>query len=406
MKQAENTKISKIIILPLLLVLSLSACQRALKVKETENALVLLKRCETPIFTDDINKDSLKTAIERSIEYLKRLPSDREFVYGPHTYNAGYLIESMNLFLDIFENSVSPKDLHKKIKKLFYIYKSVGSDGKGSVLFTGYYEPVLKGSLTMSDEYRYPLYTKPGDLMVIDLGQFHPKFKSEKIVARYDGNTVIPYYSRREIDLEKVLEGKGLELFWVSDPVDLFFLHVQGSGIIDLGDAKTQRIHYAESNGKPYRSIGKKLIDENVIPREEISLQSIKTYLKDHPEERDSILCYNESYVFFEKVNIGPIGNLEVVLTPGRSIATDYRLFPKGGLAFITTQKPKIDPTDRITGWKSFSRFAVNQDTGGAIRGPGRVDLFWGSEKFAEIAAGAMQQYGEIYFLVKKPSKN
>ncbi|MEW6615635.1 MAG: MltA domain-containing protein [Thermodesulfobacteriota bacterium] len=407
MKQTDNIKITKKIFIPFLLALFLSAClqRAAVKVKEPENALVLFKSWRIPDFTDDMDRDSLKAAIGRSIDYLKRLPPDREFVYGPHAYTAGYLAESMNTFLDILTNSASPKDLNKKIKGHFYIYKSAGTDGGGSVLFTGYYEPVLKGSLTRSDEYKYPIYTKPGDLMVIDLGQFNPKFETEKIVARYNGNKVVPYYSREEIDVEKALEGKGLELFWVSDPVQLFFLHVQGSGIIDLGDTKIQRIHYAASNGRPYRSIGRKLVDENIIPGKKISLQSIKAYFKDHPEERGRILNYNESYVFFEKGENGPLGNTGVILTPGRSIATDNRLFPKAGLAFITTQKPEIDQSGRISEWKCFSRFVVNQDTGGAIRGPDRVDLFWGSGKDAEIAAGAMQHYGEMYFLVKKPPK-
>jgi len=405
--QQIGTKIMKRIFILFILTLFLSGYLQsaAVKAKEPDNALVLLDDLENPEFTDDMDKDSLKTAVGRSIEYLKRLPPDREFVYGSHIYTAGYLVESMNTFLDIFANSTSSEDLNKKVKKHFYPYKSVGTDGGGSVLFTGYCEPVLKGGSTRYGEYRYPLYTKPGDLMVIDLGQFCPEFEGEKIVARYNGNEVVPYYSRREIDVERVLEGKGLELLWVSDPVELFFLQIQGSGIIVLEDGKVQRVHYAGSNGRPYKSIGKTLIDENIIPKGDISLQSIKTFFKDHPEERDRILNYNESYVFFEKVDKGALGNIGVVLTPGRSIAVDYRLFPKGGLAFITTQKPEIDQSDRITEWKSFSRFVANQDTGGAIRGPGRADLFWGNGKFAEIAAGAMQQYGEMYFLVKKPSK-
>ena len=183
-------------------------------------------------------------------------------------------------------------------------------------------------------------------------------------------------------------------------------MQIQGSGIIELEDGSTQKVHFAASNGRPYRSIGKKLIDENKIPREEISLESIKKYLQDHKEEKKRILNYNESYIFFEKVEKGPLGNINVVLTPGRSIATDYRLFPKGGLAFITTKKPQKDHSDETIDWQTFSRFVVNQDTGGVIRGPGRVDIFWGTGKNAEFTAGMMQHQGEMYFLVKKPSTN
>lgn len=405
-QQTGTIRVMKRILLLFLVVFVLSGCVRkvVVEMKKPEDALVLCKGWRKPKFSDDMDKDSLRTAVERSIEYLKRLPLDREFRYGPHNYTAGYLIESMNTFMDILASSSDSADLNKKVRKYFRIYKSIGYNGKGSVFFTGYYEPVLKGSLSRSSEYRYPLYIKPNDLILIDLGQFNPGFRGERIVARHDRDkSIIPYYNRREIDTEKVLEGKGLELLWVSDPIELFFMQIQGSGIITLEDGKVQRVHYAASNGRPYRSIGKIFIDENIIPRDEVSLQVVKTYLKDHPEERDRILNYNESYVFFEKVDEGPLGNIEVVLAQGRSIATDYRLFPKGGLAFITTQKPEVDQSGRIKGWKSFSRFVVNQDTGGAIRGPGRVDLFWGSGTYAEIAAGAMQRYGEMYFLVKKP---
>jgi len=408
MQQTDVTKTMKWVFMSFLVAFVLSGCveKKAVKVREPEDALVLCKGWRSLKFSDDMDKDSLKTAIERSIEYLKRLPADRKFVYGPHKYTAGYVIESMNTFMDILAGSAGSKDLDKKVRRLFHVYKSIGSDGKGSMLFTGYYEPVLKGSLARSEEYDYPLYTKPSDLTVIGLERFSARFKGERIIARYDDNRVVPYYNRKEIDVDKVLEGKGLELLWVSDPVDIFFLQVQGSGVIELEDGNVQRVHYAASNGRPYRSIGRVLIDEKILSRDEISLQAVKTYLKGHPKERNRIMNYNESYIFFEKVDNGPFGNIDVVLTAGRSIATDYRLFPKGALAFIVTEKPEIDQSDRITEWTSFSRFVTNQDTGGAIRGAGRVDLFWGTGKYAGIEAGAMQQHGEMYFLVKKPDEN
>jgi len=403
-RQTDSIKTMSRILILFLIPLVLSGCARkvVVKVKIPQDALVLSKGWSRPKLTDDMDKGSLKTAIERSIEYLKRLPVDRKFTYGPHTYSAGYLIESSNTFLNILKSSSTSKDLNKKIRRHFNIYKSVGSKGKGSVLFTGYYEPLLKGSLTRSDEYRHPLYIKPRDLLKVNLEQFHPRFKGERIVARWDGNRILPYYDRKEIDVEKVLKGKGLELLWVSDLVDLFFMQIQGSGVITLEDGNMQRVHYAASNGRAYRSIGRKFIDENIIPRDEMSMQRVKTYLKDHPKERDRILNYNASYVFFEKVDKGPLGNIEVVLTPGRSIATDYRLFPRGGLAFISTQKPEIDQSGKITEWKNFTRFVVNQDTGGAIRGPGRVDMFWGTGNRAGIIAGAMLQRGKLYFLAMK----
>ena len=407
MYKIYSTKAMKRIIFLLLAAFFLSGCVQKVpeKVKKPEDALVLCKGWWRPEISDDMEGHSLKTAVEKSIEYLKRLPPRREFVYGTHKYNAEYLIESMNVFLTVIAGSSSSKDLNRRIRRHFNIYKSVGSNKKGSVLFTAYYEPLLKGSLKKFEEYKYPIYMKPDDLMVINLEQFSPRFKGERIVARYDDNRVIPYYGRKEIDVEKVLEGRGLELIWISSPVELFFLQIQGSGVIELEDGAMQRVHYAASNGRPYRSIGRKIIAEKKIPRDKISLQSIKAYLRDHPKERDRIFNHNESYIFFEKVDRGPLGNIEVVLTPGRSIATDYRLFPRGGLAFISTEKPEMDQYDRVVGWKKFSRLVVNQDTGGAIRGPGRVDVFWGTGENAGIEAGTMQQRGELYFLVRKPSK-
>jgi membrane-bound lytic murein transglycosylase A len=391
-------------ILSFLFLFSLGGCakKRDIEVESPEDALVLFKGWWRPKFVDDLDKESLKTSVEQSIGYLKRLPLDREITYGPHTYSTEHLIRSMESFLDIFSHSLTPKELNKKVRRNFNIYKSVGFGGSGSVLFTGYYEPILKGSLKKTDKYIFPLYMRPKDLMVIYLGQFHTRFEGERIVARYHNKKVIPFYNRKEIDIDNVLEDRGLELLWVDDSIDRFFLQIQGSGVIVFDDGSVQRVHYAGSNGRPYRSIGKKLIQENKISRAETSLQSVKAYLKGNPEEMDRILNYNESYVFFEKVDKGPIGNINVVLTPERSIATDYRLFPKGGLAFIISKKPEIDPSGSITKWKEFSRFVVNQDTGGAIRGPGRVDFFWGGGRYAEIAAGSMYQYGELYFLVSK----
>ncbi|MDY6855907.1 MAG: MltA domain-containing protein [Thermodesulfobacteriota bacterium] len=390
--------------LSFLFLISLGGCakKREIEIKRPEDTLVLFKGWWKPKFVDDLDKESLKVSVDKSISYLKRFPLDTEITYGPHTYSAGHLIRSMELFLDIFSHSLTPKELNKKIRRNFHIYKSVGADGSGSVLFTGYYEPILKGSLIRTDQYRFPLYMRPKDLMVIDLGQFHSRFEGERIVARYDNEKVIPFYNRKEIDIDNALEGRGLELLWVDDHIDRFFLQIQGSGVIVFDDGSVQRVHYAGSNGRPYRSVGKVLIRENKISRAQTSLQGVKAYLKGNPQEMDRILNHNESYVFFEKVERGPIGNINLVLTPERSIATDYRLFPKGGLAFIISKKPVIDPTGSITKWKKFSRFVMNQDTGGAIRGPGRVDFFWGGGRYAEIAAGSMYQYGELYFLVSK----
>jgi membrane-bound lytic murein transglycosylase A len=236
----------------------------------------------------------------------------------------------------------------------------------------------------------------------VNLGLFNPKYAGERIIGRSVNKTLMPYFSRDEIDSKGSLQQKGCELLWVSDRIDLFFLHIQGSGRVLLEEGTVLNVNYDCANGRPYRSIGRLLIEEGSISREEMSMQQIRTYLKNHPEEIERVFNYNQSYVFFRLVDQGPLGNIEVPLTPGRSVATDKRLFPKGALAFIQSEKPFVDEDGTIRSWETFGRFVLNQDTGGAIRGPGRADLFWGSGPYAETAAGHMKHQGKLYFLVLK----
>jgi len=215
---------------------------------------------------------------------------------------------------------------------------------------------------------------------------------------------LVPYYSREEIDQKRVLEGRGLEIAWLKDPVDLFFLHVQGSGQILLTDGSALRVGYAASNGRPYRSIGRLLLDEGKIPEGEMSLSALVEYLHRHPEEQTRILNHNESYIFFRVVADGPLGSLDQVLTPGRSVATDPRLYPPGALAYLVSRKPVPGAADGEIAWEPMERFVLNQDSGGAIRGPGRVDLFWGSGANAGRLAGKIRQPVRLFFLLKKGS--
>ena len=187
------------------------------------------------------------------------------------------------------------------------------------------------------------------------------------------------------------------------DPVERFFLHIEGSGKIRLPDGQTLQVGYAASNGHPYRSIGRLLIDTGQLTPDAVSLQGLRRYLRTHPQERAQILDANPRYIFFRPVDQGPRGSLDLVLVPGRSIATDARLFPPAGLAFMQTQKPLLNPNGTIVGWQPMSRFVLNHDTGSAITGPGRVDLFWGSDATAEIAAGHMKHPGNLFFLLRRP---
>jgi membrane-bound lytic murein transglycosylase A len=368
-----------------------------------ESALIRIESSDYPEFSDDMDYDGLEHGVLQSILYLNKVPAARTFRFGKDVFDAAHMIRSMEHFLHFIQTKPSKQQLREYINSNYLVYKSVGSGNPGQVLFTGYYEPLLEGSTEKSTEYRFPIYARPSDLTAIDLSLFLPAFKGKKIIGRYTDQTVVPYYDRSEIEYKGALEGKTAAIAWLKDRVDLFFLQIQGSGKIYLDNGDILHVHYHDTNGRPYRSIGKLLIDTGKIPREEMSMQKIRAYLYDYPEEAETVLNYNPSYVFFKIEEDGPIGYLEVKLTPGRSIALDRRLFPLAGLAFIKTHKPLINSSGKIYKWSAFSRFVLNQDTGGAIKGPGRGDLFWGDGTYAEIAAGHMQHHGTLYFLVLKP---
>jgi membrane-bound lytic murein transglycosylase A len=239
----------------------------------------------------------------------------------------------------------------------------------------------------------------------VDLSLFSSAYDGKRIVGRISSRTLVPYHDRKEIDFNGALSGKAAPIAWVGDMVDLFFLHIQGSGKISLEEGGALNVHYHTSNGLPYKSIGKALIDSGKISREEMSMQAIRRYLEKHPEEARDIFGVNQSYVFFKIEEEGPFGCLGEALTTGRSIAVDKRIFPMASLSFIQTPIPLIDGDGKIQEWQDCTRFVLNQDTGGAIRGAGRADLFWGSGSYAEVAAGQLKHDGDLFVLIKKPEK-
>ena len=383
----------------------IAGCAAPITKPPEEGVLVRRSGFSYPNFTDDLAFDGLEHSILKSMAYLEKVPADRMYRFGPDRFDAAHLMHSLEQFLAFVRTNPSNRDLKKFIRSNYLVYQSVGRDQKGEVLFTGYYEPHLNGRLQPDDEFRFPIYGLPNDLIKIDLSAFDEKYNGESIVGRYTGQTVVPYHERREIDEENILADKAQPLAWVKDPVDVFFLHIQGSGKIFLDSGEVINVHYHGSNGRPYRSIGRLLIESQKIPQKEMSMQKIRSYLHEHPEEMAPVLNHNPSYVFFKLEPEGPLGHLSVLLTPGRSVALDRRIFPPAALAFIQTKKPVVDGTGQIASWVDCSRFVLNQDTGGAIRGPGRADLFWGSGPYAEIAAGHMAHKGRLYFLVLKPDK-
>jgi membrane-bound lytic murein transglycosylase A len=397
---------SKMVIFLMAAVAALIAgCAAPIKKAPKELALVRKSGFSYPNFTDDLEFEGLEYSVLKSMAYLQKVPADRIYQFGPDQYDAAHLLQSLEQFMDFIRTNPSNRDLQKFIRSNYLVYQSVGRDQEGEVLFTGYYEPHLNGRLQPDDEFRFPIYALPEDLIKIDLSTFNEKYAGESIVGRYTGETVVPYYDRREIDEQNALADKAQPLAWIKDPVDVFFLQIQGSGKIFLDTGEVINVHYNGSNGRPYRSIGKLLIDEQKIPQEEMSMQKIRSYLHEHPEEMAPVLNHNPSYVFFKLEPEGPLGYLNVLLTPGRSVALDRRIFPPAALVFVQTKKPVVDSAGQIDSWADCSRFVLNQDTGGAIRGPGRADLFWGSGPYAEIAAGHLAHTGKLFFLILKPGK-
>lgn len=354
---------------------------------------------------DDLPKKSLQNGIEQSLIYLSRINKDKIFLFGNLEYSAGEMILSLKLFQQLLERNTSYEQFVLELEKKFYIFKSVANEDN-KVLFTGYYEPTFPGSLIRSKEYNVPVYALPDDLKVLRLGKFRSSLKGRTIVYRQEEKQILPYFSRREIMAEKKLAGRKLEIAWMRDAVDLFFLQVQGSGILVLPSGNKVKLSYAGANGHNYNSIGKLLVDQEKLLLEETSMGSIRRYISKNLDEKDEILFHNSSYTFFE-LHVdpdGPKGNINVSLTPNRSIATDTSVFPKAGLAYIISELPEFDEEWKAKALKPCHRFVMNQDTGGAIRGAGRVDLFWGNGKRAEESAGRMRSFGKLFFVIAKKS--
>ena len=243
-----------------------------------------------PSVEDDMDLDSLALAVKRNLEYLSRIDPESVFQYGPHRYTCRQVRKTQEAFLELIMSGPAPRTLAREIRKRFLFYRATGRAGDEDVLFTGYFEPVFDARLTADETFKYPLYRTPDDMVTIDLAPFNTRFKGQSITARIDGGKVLPYYSRHDIEEGRVLEGRGLEIAWLKDPVDVAFLHIQGSGRLRLPDGRTVQVGYHAKNGRPYRSIGKYLIDKGLLERETISMQAIRRYLSRHPEHVDTVL--------------------------------------------------------------------------------------------------------------------
>ncbi len=349
-----------------------------------------LVRAEPPEIVDDLSRESLVQAIARDLETAQRL--------GWPGCSVTELGRALGALGELAEQPTA--DLGAYLRDHFAFYRSTGR--RGGSLFTGYYEPIVEGRRAPQGAFVHPLYRRPSDLIEIALGDFSAQLSGVTVWGRVSDGKLAPYYSRREIDSGHALDGRGLDLVWLDDPVTRYFLQVQGSGIVRLEDGSTLRVGFAGSNGKPYTSIGRLLAEAGALGGERPTAAAIQRYLRANPEKRDEILFRNERYVFFRETPAGPIGALGVTLTAGRSIAVDPAVYPLGALAYVEAEAPVLSADGQVTGSRRLRRLALAQDTGAAISGPGRVDVFFGSGEAAGLEAGAMSERGELYFLVPR----
>ena len=275
-------------------------------------------------------------------------------------------------------------------------YQLSTTEGNDTGLITGYYEPLLFGSRTPTSRYRFPIYAVPEDMLIIDMGSVYPELKTYRLRGRVEGKRVVPYHNRADIEAARApLAGK--ELVWVDDAVDLFFLQIQGSGRVQLQSGEVVRIGYAEQNGHPYVSVGKKLVDMGELNVDQASMQGIKQWGIRNPEKLPALLNQNASYVFFRELPPspnGPPGALGIPLTDGRSIAVDPRAVTLGVPVYLATTFPNST--------QALNRLVLAQDTGGAIKGVVRADFFWGYGDAAGKQAGSMRQQGKMWVLLPK----
>jgi membrane-bound lytic murein transglycosylase A len=348
---------------------------------------------EIPDFTlACFDVEGLKPAVERSLNYLRKPSSKRFFPVDDISHQM--TMDSLKEFLALLDSGMKGAELDATIRDRFDVYTSVGCDDNGTVLFTGYYTPIFEGSLEQTDCFKYPLYNQPDNLVKDANGQ--------TLGRRMADGSIIPYPQRAVIEDAMVLRGK--ELVWLGDPFEAYIAHIQGSAKIRLPDGSLTTVGYVAHNGYEYKSMSQALVRDGKIPGSKLSLAAIIKYFKEHPDEVAYYTRLNPRYIFFGKQAGDPHGSLNEPVTPMRTIATDKSIFPRGSLTFISTILPRNEGGGVVL--RPFTGFMLDQDTGGAIRAPGRCDVYMGVGDGAGELAGQTYQEGRLYYLfLKQPAK-
>lgn len=350
-----------------------------------------------PMFIDDASPNSLLQAVDRQIGYLQSRPTDSETVIDGYRFTVQTLLDSLQTFREIVALEPDPLARGRLIREQFHVFQAAGRTTDGQMLVTGYYEPLFRGSLIREGSFTHPLYEVPDSLVIRKNEQ-----TGTKEIGRLDrGGILLPYWTRQEIETRDLLRGH--ELAYLNDPVDAYLMQVQGSGRILLPDGSIRALQFAAANGLPYNSLGKLFVDQGIMAKEQVSVPAIRAYFAAHPEHISSMLHHNPRYIFFRwGDDQGPRGALGLPLTPGRSVAIDHQVLPTGVVGYLLSKRPVLNEQGALSHWRPFGRFVLPQDSGSAIKGPGRVDIFWGADFYAETAAGHMNHQGTLFFLVKK----
>lgn len=348
------------------------------------------------IFEDDLQLQELESALTRSLIALRTVPPTTRYPVAGQMVPVQRLIDSALHLQRFIQSRPSADAVHHEIQKAYdAIEVSRGADAAPiRMLITGYYQPIFPGSLSRQPPYIHPLYRMPDDLLIRQTNG------RKQVLGRREQGKIVPYWTRRDIEQGNLLQGQ--ELVWLKNPFDAFVLHIQGSGIIRLPDGSRRGVHYAVNNGRDYRSIGKYLVDTGRMQLAEVTMDTIRRYIDQHPDERELILQHNNSFIFFHWSAPGPaIGNLGRELTPGRSIAADQRWYPPGSLVFLDSRRP-VMAKGSVVEWQRMRRLVTVQDTGSALTGPGRIDIFWGTGDQAGEEAGQMKEQGTAHLLLLK----
>ncbi|MCI0499746.1 MAG: MltA domain-containing protein [Planctomycetales bacterium] len=336
------------------------------------------------------NLKDMREGIHNSLSYLSKPSSKQFFPMADITHDRA--VASLKAMAELLDSGLYGKDLQAALRSKFEVYQSVGCDDKGTVLFTGYYTPIFDGSLTPSDKYRYPLYKQPQDLVKNEKGDI--------LGQRMPDGSLRKYPARKEIEQSGML--KGQEIAWLADPFEVYIANVQGSALLRTPDGTMVTLGYAANNGHEYRSIGRQMIQDGVVPASGLSLKAMIDYFKANPQQVEKYIYLNPRYVFFRTDSGNPRGCLNEPVLAMRSIATDKAIYPRASVTFLKTRLPR--PTAGGAVQKaSYTGFALDQDAGGAIRAPGRCDVYMGVGDGAGKMAGQVYEEGKLYYLFIRP---